>query len=210
MPMHTGKCPECGRKHRKDLRGNDVRAQLLAEGKKRCNKCGEIKDVSSFSRNMTMKDGLQTYCKPCQVRATNEHKARTPDYAERHREAQRRYLTGETQAQVPTVIYEQASPPIGHCLAIRRSHLERKYGISLDAYRALFEAQGGVCAICGEEDTSKPEFAGKLWSLAVDHDHATGKVRALLCARCNWAIGLLRESPEIMENAAAYIREHRE
>jgi len=209
MPMHTGRCPECGRKHRKDLNGVEARAELFAQGKKRCNKCGEVKDLTAFSRNLSTKDGVQTYCKPCQVRASNEHKARNPEYAERHREAQRRYRMGETVAQVPTVIYEQAAPPIGHCLAIRRSNLERKYGISLDDYRALFEAQGGVCAICGLENTRKTEYADKAWSLAVDHDHTTGKVRGLLCSRCNWAIGLFSESPDVIENAAAYVRKHR-
>lgn len=52
--------------------------------------------------------------------------------------------------------------------------------LSPDEYEALLEAQGGVCAICGNPPAKR--------RLSVDHDHATGKVRGLLCFRCNRAL----------------------
>ena len=63
-----------------------------------------------------------------------------------------------------------------------------------------------MCAIC-----LSPEAKNKASKyLHVDHDHSTGAVRALLCSRCNFAIGALEENPEFCESAAAYLRRHKQ
>lgn len=80
---------------------------------------------------------------------------------------------------------------------IRDRILMSKFGISLLEYRAMLELQGGVCAICGGVDKNK--------SLAVDHDHRTGKVRGLLCGRCNPAIGFLTDCTELAKKLISYI-----
>lgn len=59
-------------------------------------------------------------------------------------------------------------------------------------------AQGGVCAICGRAPRDDI-------SLHVDHDHATGAVRGLLCFRCNNAVGDLEDDPAILRRAAVYV-----
>jgi len=70
-------------------------------------------------------------------------------------------------------------------------------------YDALFYDQGGVCAIC-----HCPPVAGK--SLSVDHDHDTGRVRGLLCDYCNRRLLIKKNTPEILERAASYLRKARE
>lgn len=80
--------------------------------------------------------------------------------------------------------------------------LESNYGISLAEYDSLPEVQGGGCAICGKT----PEENGK--RLSVDHDHRTGEMRGLLCDRCNLALGGFRDSIELCEQAALYLRLH--
>jgi hypothetical protein len=65
----------------------------------------------------------------------------------------------------------------------------KTYGITYDQYWALYEAQGGVCYIC-------QRAKGITKKLAVDHDHATGYVRGLLCTTCNKFIGHLRDDPD--------------
>jgi hypothetical protein len=70
----------------------------------------------------------------------------------------------------------------------RRQRLRRKYGISATDYDRMMAEQNGVCAICN----SPPRGEKKV--LAVDHNHMTGEVRALLCDKCNTDIGVL-ESP---------------
>lgn len=85
----------------------------------------------------------------------------------------------------------------------RDRHLRREFGIGLADYAARLAAQGGRCAICRSDDP-RTWNGGK--SFAVDHDHATGKVRGLLCRHCNLALGYLRDNPELAEALAAYLR----
>lgn len=77
----------------------------------------------------------------------------------------------------------------------RNTRLKSRYGITLDQYNAMLQEQCGLCAIC-----KKPG------DLAVDHCHVTGRVRGLLHRTCNTALGLLQDSPEFLDNAAAYLR----
>jgi hypothetical protein len=70
----------------------------------------------------------------------------------------------------------------------------------------MLAAQNGGCAIC-----SRPETAvinGKVMELAVDHDHKTGKVRALLCSTCNTSLGGFQDSPALLQKAIEYLKEH--
>jgi len=88
----------------------------------------------------------------------------------------------------------------------RHWNLRKTYRMTEQDYQKLFDAQGGVCAVCSRPETATR--AGKAMSLAIDHDHETGKVRGLLCGRCNTAIGLMSDSPEVLTKAAAYIAAH--
>lgn len=65
-------------------------------------------------------------------------------------------------------------------------------------YDAMLESQGGVCACCGEKPSADKR-------LAVDHDHATGRVRGLLCTRCNFGIGCARDSVGTLRLWVAYL-----
>jgi hypothetical protein len=79
--------------------------------------------------------------------------------------------------------------------------LKYRFGIDMADYDALLEKQGGVCAVCKQEDPVKGR------ALAVDHNHKTGKVRGLLCSKCNKGIGLFKESPELIEKAIKYLED---
>ena len=83
-------------------------------------------------------------------------------------------------------------------LADRKSYLKRKYGMTLEDYERMLEAQGGVCAICGEP---RPEER----TLHVDHDHETGEIRGLLCFRCNNALGDFARSTSCSSGRRDYL-----
>ena len=83
------------------------------------------------------------------------------------------------------------------CGRERNTFRSRLYGLSLEAYQELLAQQGGVCAICGSPPGKR--------ALAVDHDHVTGEVRALLCTRCNVGIGGFRDDPQLLVAAIAYL-----
>jgi hypothetical protein len=78
----------------------------------------------------------------------------------------------------------------------RHYHLMRRYGIGADEVDTLVAAQGGMCAICGKRN---PEH--------VDHDHATGVVRGILCFNCNGGLGQFRDSTDALRAAAVYLEQ---
>lgn len=84
--------------------------------------------------------------------------------------------------------------------------LKRKYDMTTYDLAAMAEAQDHKCAICGEKE--KETRNGLTKHLAVDHDHATGKVRALLCTSCNKGLGHFKDDVDRMLKAIAYLRHH--
>ncbi len=74
----------------------------------------------------------------------------------------------------------------------------KKYGITIDQYEMMLERQHYGCKICGQQCAT-----GR--SLAVDHCHQTGRVRGLLCIKCNKALGLLDDDVNRMNLAAQYL-----
>lgn len=77
-----------------------------------------------------------------------------------------------------------------------------RYGLTLQEYQALLKAQGYACAIC-----RAPHYDENGKRLYIDHNHAKGMtaVRGLLCAACNFGLGLFKDSPEILRAAAKYL-----
>lgn len=81
----------------------------------------------------------------------------------------------------------------------------RKYGLTPEAYEAMNLAQAGLCAICGVDMVMRADSDGTLY---VDHDHATGAVRGLLCSLCNAGLGSFRDRPDLLLAAAKYLTIH--
>lgn len=94
----------------------------------------------------------------------------------------------------------------GDGMKISRKH---NYGITHDQYLALVKKQKNRCALCGQREHHINPYTKRRQTLAVDHDHKTNQVRALLCGDCNRALGLLRESIEVIKKAARYLQKHK-
>ena len=82
----------------------------------------------------------------------------------------------------------------------RHLRLRWKYGISEVDYQRMFTQQKGVCAIC-----ARPSLKGVL---DVDHDHATGRVRGLLCNPCNRGLGSFQDDPIRLAEAVRYLERY--
>jgi hypothetical protein len=80
----------------------------------------------------------------------------------------------------------------------RRQSTVGAYGITVEQYDEMLATQSGVCAIC-----AKTCATGR--ALAVDHCHETGKVRGLLCARCNPMLGFANDNIDVLKAAIAYL-----
>lgn len=86
----------------------------------------------------------------------------------------------------------------------RRKKLKSLYGLTETEYSDMVRRQGGLCAICRQAETVRGRW-GNVQPLAIDHDHATGKVRGLLCDRCNRGIGFFFDDIGRLRSAIAYL-----
>lgn len=81
----------------------------------------------------------------------------------------------------------------------RRYRIRVTYGITVEDYDKIFDEQGGSCKICGKHQSQINR------RLCIDHDHATGKVRGLLCNSCNKVLGHSFENITILNNCIKYL-----
>lgn len=157
-----------------------------------CTRCKEEKSLDCYSIHQRSKGNLlRAQCKDCHAIARKET-------YQRHAEKRRAYSKE----------YHQANLEENRRKA-REGQLKRKYGITLEQYNKMLEDQNGVCLIC----SGTGGMSHMLTPLVVDHDHTCcegqttcGKcVRGLLCSGCNTGIGLLKDDPNILLAAAAYL-----
>lgn len=145
---------------------------------KLCPKCKEILPKNAFNKS-SRRDGLQTYCRSC------------------HNKMQREKYNSDPSEKVKRQMRERKRNSINP-LAKKDAELKRLYGININTYLEMLKDQGDVCKICKQECKTK-------YSLSVDHDHKSGKVRGLLCNRCNRAIGMFEDNSNLLRLAAQYI-----
>lgn len=162
----------------------------------RCSSCKQFKSSCSFSRDASRGDGVSRNCKQCVSSRAKQRRQENATYinsSARDRYAERR----------PAILARQAADRENHPdrerRRRRRGHLKKHYGLTLAQYDLMVLEQGGKCAICG----ARPPAGGYL---AVDHCHATGKVRGLLCGGRNSALGKLGDNAAGLERALAYLQ----
>lgn len=154
---------------------------------KRCSKCKSVFPHTRFNRSKMHRDGLYPSCKSCsQAGKKLSRELLKQRDVERWRQQQRVYKEKFRQRHPERVK-----------LSDRKQNLKH-FGLSIDNYTQLFEAQEGLCAICQKTQKRK---------LAVDHNHASGTVRALLCITCNLGLGAFSENTQSMRRATLYLRE---
>lgn len=173
-----------------------------------CRKCGENKDESEFYgiHEKGHQPRLQSHCKACHKRPTTErvplphaegkvcrHCQTYKLFAEFH--VHRRCLYGYDAVCKACRMEKHRTFAARYPERIRNTDLKAKYKITSAQWDEMFAAQDGKCKICGVADVK----------LAVDHNHATKKVRGLLCTLCNTMIGYSRDSIDILVSGAAYL-----
>jgi hypothetical protein len=154
-----------------------------------CTKCEKMKPWAEFYiAKATQKPA--SACKECM------------SYAALPPEEKARKLARRQEIRANRTEEEQAV----HAAKRRAFKLKYTYGLTVEQYDKMLDAQHGLCSIC-----ANPPEEGKY--LSVDHDHSCcagakscGKcVRELLCPKCNAGIGALGDDPVLLENAIAYL-----
>lgn len=172
-------------------------------GLKWCRRCEHVKPVDDFPVHSKMPDGRQTYCRDCFGAIYRERRkavgflSRPRDVPEGHKFcrgcAQYKPLTefgGRTTGGSRGKTFR-----CNDCMRDRdrERHLATTYGMSVDAEEQLLASQGGTCATCRVAPAAH-----------VDHDHATGTVRGMLCFRCV-GLGQFDDAPATLRRAARYL-----
>jgi Recombination endonuclease VII len=178
---------------------------------KRCPSCGATKPATEFGRNQSLGDGLSFYCLACNRAKSNAH------YRKRRqalgKSVRDHSWIPEGFRWCPSCESAVAQDDFGrssytasglasNCKACKNAasssaYFYRKYKLTQRELAALREAQADRCAICGEQS---PQH--------LDHDHATGGIRRLLCQRCNHGLGLFRDDPRLLHAAGFYVEFH--
>lgn len=171
-----------------------------------CRRCQKSALPGDFPRSANRPTGRFPYCSPCARERKREDywkdpvKKREQTLAShrRHREARLAAMSARYRAD-PDAYHE----------ATRAAYLMRVYGITVDQFNDLVDAQAGLCGICGRGETDVDPRTGKTRKLAVDHCHDTGEIRGLLCRKCNTALGLLGDDLAAVEAVFAYLDRER-
>lgn len=157
---------------------------------KQCTKCGQVKPLADFYRQAGTAEP-RAACKVCHAAyaaARNQN-----DGVKRRKRVRAKWR-------------RRHDPDLRH--RAFANGLRSRYGLSFNQYEAMWVAQNRQCAICGT-----PVLRGKADGkreahrrhAVVDHDHRIGRVRGLLCWRCNAGLGNFRDSVDWLKNAAKYL-----
>lgn len=171
----------------------------------KCTKCG---GDGPFGRDLKAKSGLKSWCRKCLAVKQADYRRRNPDAWSKWAARNSTYLKARDKARY-------ARDPEGEKERVRRYREANpdkvaqweaksklaKYGITPEQKQEMHDAQGGLCSICHD-----PLKTGKTGA-QVDHDHASGRVRGLVCHPCNRMLGSFKEERQRFEAAVRYLQQ---
>ena len=161
-----------------------------------CNKCGLEKELLEYSPAQRGKFGGRGDCKECTNKRMIKYRKEHPEVSKKWRTKNKDYYKNWWKENKDRQ---------------KDYNLQKKFGITLNDYNKILSEQNGLCAICGKkEELNFDKRINKSRLLSVDHDHTTGKVRELLCNKCNHLLGLANDSFEILDKASNYLRKYNE
>lgn len=155
-----------------------------------CSKHGQLteKQISRRNRPSKTTNHIQLICKLCTQDSRIKWQLANPDkYKAQKKNKNKKYMTLTKSKENKKL-----------------NKLLRDFGITKEKYNNMIVNQNNVCAICKNIETSKHK-TGIVKSLSVDHCHKTNKVRGLLCSKCNLAIGVFKDSVDILKSAIDYL-----
>lgn len=181
-----------------------------------CIKCG-INKPSTIEYFKPAGYSLGGTCRECanaiarMYRQSNKNKLAeyNREYREKNREVIKKYNQGYRQKkskEINTTIknWKHNNPEKikAQCKEYYRKNKHairaRRYKLTPNELSIMFEVQNGVCAICERSSLNKRD-------LHIDHDHASGAVRGLLCKECNLLLGYARDNTDVLSAAVRYL-----
>jgi len=167
---------------------------------KKCSRCRASKSESEFSPHKNSPGGLFSWCRSCNAKSMRDRYRSMNEEERREHNLSRRNEQNTKRCRARAMKRYREDPSYRE--SFRAKQNANRYKLSTDEYA---ERMSRTCEICGEH---RPRV-GHAGGMHIDHDHRTGKLRGTLCHNCNLALGRLRDDPEIVDSAAAYLRKYR-
>lgn len=146
-------------------------------------------------------DKKHCLCKECARVRVVVKKASDPDFAAKNKQYYKNYRE-KPENKVKQYEREKkwkSNNKEKSQISEKKKRLKYKYGITMEDYKNIFHSQGSCCAICG---VSNLPTNG---AFHLDHDHTTGKIRGILCNKCNHGLGLFMDNTDFLLRAATYL-----
>lgn len=177
---------------RPTLKEQTERRLLHQQGLRFCPSCKQKLPLTSFGKYKYDEFGLQGKCRSCTNAKNREY---APNMSEVAKEKRREY----TRKWRENLSEDERK-------RIYKSRNLKIYGLTLEQFEKLLEIQGQKCALCHEPLSVLQGRQDN--SVNVDHDHTTGKVRALLHQKCNNGLGCYDDNPALLAKAIEYLRRY--
>lgn len=146
---------------------------------KRCSKCEKFKPDYEFPKRANGERGLRSHCRKC-ISEYDKERNGTPEMKAKMSAYSKQYIVQNVDK-------------------VKSAKLLNRYGISLEEFEKKLDSQNRKCAICGVQlDGNKRTH--------LDHDHATGKIRGILCWNCNGGLGNFSDNVERLQSAINYLK----
>jgi hypothetical protein len=187
-----------------------------------CTKCYVKKDIANFYKQKCGKFSVTSICKLCakeykktkiykKSQQKSNKKYYTKNKKEINKERRNQYLKPEIRKKILKYVSKYRKLPEHKRKAkiYMRNYQVKKYGITLDQYNQILQKQKCLCVICLQPETLVDSKSKKVRRLCVDHNHLTGKVRGLLCDKCNRGLGNFQDNTAILSMATNYLILHR-
>lgn len=201
-------CKRCTRQLLK-RRAAKLATEPPTASERTCNTCGVLKSLDQFKKIGEAKFGRAATCKACRKQIYEERKWVVASVTFKESE---KTCTACRQTKPLDQFQKHAYGKWGRLSRCRECTTTQRvlaqYGLSLATYEAMRVAHNDLCAICGKPETAYGSGGNGVRKLGVDHNHATGAVRGLLCAKCNTAIGAFGESIDTLRSAIAYLERY--
>ena len=187
---------------------------FMANGEPHCYRCGD-RNPENFYKDKTRGCGYSSRCKKCNGEVTEPLRKQKPKTMDILPDGSFKYCPQCDSEKEVNEFYESQWRRDGRssickkCRAdtydnnkegIKFKRILSTFGLTKEEYMKMLDEQDGVCGICHQRERSI-----RFKYLAVDHCHITGKIRGLLCHRCNKGLGHFADSIELFQNAISYL-----
>jgi hypothetical protein len=155
---------------------------------------------SSFGRDKRTLDGLRSNCKECRNKYEKALRDGNLEYKIRQQENRNKWaLKNPDKVRELKRKHNKGIKP-----SVRREQaLKHKFNITQDDYEKMLQSQDGLCRICHKESNNKVQK-----HFHVDHNHETGKIRGLLCNKCNMGLGMFNDNKDLIKKAMDYLERY--